>query len=95
MGSSRQWREWEIAARRARDCPSSTRAADFSNLGDKRAWYRPPRFLFALPCHLHSPIQFDEVIRAIFVANTFNKELYSRFSFQNFMYSPFGGTSAS
>ena len=98
--NSRRWREWEIAARRAKPAFDSERGGRvtvvapperpiFSNLGEKHAWYRSAlRFLVALPTHVWSPVEYDEykVIRAIFVANTFNKDLYSSFSFQNFMY---------
>ena len=98
--NSRRWREWEIAAQHAKPAFDSERGGRvtvvapptrpmFSNLGDKRSWHHSVlRFLVALPSHAASPIEFDEykVIRAIFVANTFNKDLYSSFSFQNFMY---------
>ena len=98
--NSRRWREWEIAAQRAKPAFDSERGGRvtvvapptrpiFSNLGDKCSWHHSVlRFLVAIPSHAVSPIEFDEykVIRAIFVANTFNKDLYSSFSFQNFMY---------
>lgn len=63
-------------------------AIDRTIAGGKGRLHTLVRFIVAIPGHINTPLTLEEykVIRAIFIENHFNKELYSTFSFHNFIY---------